>query len=324
MTLPGLRAAVDTLSPEVRHAAGVHFGWWDAAGTPREVPAGKMIRPALVLACAHATGAGTAQAVPAAVAVELAHNASLLHDDVIDHDATRRGRPTLWVELGTPAAILTGDALFFLAVQTLTRAGGPLAERGGPDLIHTIQRLIGGEYVDTLLEGAVAPRLSVVEEMAGAKTGALIARACALGALAGGAPESVVEDLAAFGTHLGAAFQLVDDVLGIWGEERLTGKPAHSDLRSRKKSLPVTAALTADHPAARALDALYRRAEPFGTAELPGIAALIAEAGGRTWAEARAAHHIAEAHRHLAAARPSPRAERVLTALADLVTHRNH
>ncbi|MFF3214343.1 polyprenyl synthetase family protein [Streptomyces sp. NPDC002886] len=282
-----------------------------------------MVRPALVLACCRAVGGDKMQGLPAAVAVELIHNASLLHDDIIDHDATRRGRPTLWAQLGLPAAILAGDALFFLAIDVLTDAGGPLAVGGINSLTAATQKLIGGEYTDVLLEEQTSAPLSVVEAMAQAKTGELIAEACALGALAGGASPATISLLKRFGVHLGAAFQLVDDILGIWGDPLQTGKPGYSDLRARKKSLPVAAALNAGGPAAARLGELYARAEPFSEEELTLVAGLVDQANGRAWAEKTAASHIRAARRHLVAACPSPGAAEDLNVLARMITHRD-
>lgn len=325
LVVPGLQQTVEGLAPEVRHAVGLHFGWWDREGRMQEAaPTGKMIRPALVLASCRAAGGTTAKGLPAALAVELIHNASLLHDDLIDHDETRRGRPTLWAQLGLPAAILAGDALFFLAIDVLAHAGGPLAEHGVPRLTSAVQELIGGEYIDTLLEHETAPDLETVEAMAAGKTGALIAQSCALGAMAADAPEQTVEHLAAFGAHLGAAFQLIDDLLGIWGDEKATGKPVYSDLRSRKKSLPVTTALATNHPAAEQLRNLYTRTEPFTEAELPMIADLLEQTGARAWTEQEASWHTRAARTHLAQTNPRPSPAAELAALADLVTHRDH
>jgi geranylgeranyl diphosphate synthase type I len=125
VTEPGLREAVSRLPERIRHPVGEHWGWWDSSDRPLQGRAGKTMRPALALLACEAVGGQTAAGVPAAVAVELVHNASLLHDDLIDGDRLRRGRPAVWAELGMPAAVLAGDALFFLAVQVLSQAPPP-------------------------------------------------------------------------------------------------------------------------------------------------------------------------------------------------------
>ncbi|WP_328296375.1 polyprenyl synthetase family protein [Streptomyces sp. NBC_00435] len=322
--LPSMQRAVSTLPEEIRNLAGIHFGWWDAAGDFTDGPAGKAVRPALTLAVCQAMGGAGADALPAAVAVELVHNASLIHDDLIDRDATRHGRPTIWHQFGLPAAVLTGDALFFLAIDTLRRGSPALAGLGVTRLTLAVQALIGGEYHDTLLEGQILPILDDVISMTEAKTSVLIAEACALGAIAADACPERVAHLYAFGLHLGSAFQLVDDLLGIWGESATTGKPIWSDLRSRKKSLPVAAALTSDHPAASTLRRLYSQHGAFTENQLVEVAALIDEAGGRRWAATTAEDHIGKAMTHLqdASAAPGPAAE--LSALARHIAHRDH
>jgi geranylgeranyl diphosphate synthase type I len=159
--------------------------------------------------------------------------------------------------------------------------------------------------------------------MAAGKTAALIAGACALGAISAGARPVQVTDLRAFGHHLGLAFQIVDDLLGIWGDSRTTGKPAGADLRSRKKSLPVVAALASGTRAGDDLAVLYHRNGPLTDAELAQTARLIEEAGGREWAEREADRQRRHASRHLAAAALDLDGARVLLSLADLVTHRD-
>ncbi|WP_438309633.1 polyprenyl synthetase family protein [Streptomyces sp. HUAS TT3] len=327
LTHPALRAAVEGLPVGIRHPVGVHFGWWDQAGTPLEGGrAGKAVRPALVLTACEAVGGVREAGVAAAVAVELVHNASLLHDDIIDGDRLRRGRPAVWAALGVPAAILAGDALFLLAVQTVAEAPGPLGAAGPGMLTRAVQELIDGEYVDTLLEDREVASVPVAEvtAMAQGKTGALIAASCALGAVAGGADEQRVGCLRAFGVHVGAAFQLIDDVLGIWGDPVRTGKPAGADLAARKKSLPIAAALASRCAAGRELGRLYSGSGPLGTAEVARAAGLVEEAGGRSWAVRAAERHTRQALEELAAARPQRTAAAELRALADLVTGRDH
>jgi len=128
LVTPALRAAVTSLPTSMRRITGYHFGWWDADGQAATGDSGKALRPALVLLAAAAVGGTPETAVPAAVAVELVHNFSLLHDDVMDNDATRRHRPTAWRVFGVPAAILAGDALLTLAFDVLAASGHPSAQ----------------------------------------------------------------------------------------------------------------------------------------------------------------------------------------------------
>ncbi|MET8450863.1 polyprenyl synthetase family protein [Streptomyces sp. NPDC005209] len=324
VTLPALRQAVDGLPGRIRHLVGVHFGWWDLTGAPSAGNDGKALRPALALLAGTAAGGGPETGVPAAVAVELVHNASLLHDDIIDQDRLRRGRPALWVQLGVPAAILAGDALFFLATRVLAETPPPLGEAAAGQLTAAVQQLIDGEYADILLESRAAVSVAECEAMAAGKTGSLIAAACGLGALAAGADEERVGHLRAFGTHVGVAFQLVDDCLGIWGDPVRTGKPAGSDLAARKKSLPIAAALGSGGAAGEELRSLYARPEPLSPAEVARAADLVAATGSLTWAVEQADQHIQRAMDRLNAADPDPTAAAELIALTQFVTGRDH
>lgn len=315
LVLPALASAVDRLPPSVRHVAGYHLGWWDEHGRPSGTWAGKAIRPALALLSAESAGGRPEAAVPAAVAVELAHNFTLLHDDVLDGDRTRRHRPTAWAVFGVDAAILAGDALLALATDVLLASSHPTSARV---LTAAVLDLVDGEHAD--LAFARRDEVSVAEcvAMAEHKTASLLAAACALGARFADAPESVVDSLRSFGHLLGVAYQHVDDLLGIWGNPATTGKPAHSDLHNLKKSLPVVAALASGTPAGRELAARYRAGRPLDVARL---AELVEAAGGHAWSRAEVDRLLSEALGRLDSAPPRPAAE--LAALARLVTHRN-
>ncbi|MER6913594.1 polyprenyl synthetase family protein [Streptomyces sp. NPDC000594] len=318
---PLLRSRVCRLPRRIRHVCGVHFGWWTEHGTaPDTLDTRKLIRPALTLLACQAVGGAARDARPAAVAVELVHNAGLLHDDIIDQDPLRRGRPALWAAQGVPAAILAGDALFFAAVQALVDAPG--ADRSVPVLLNTVQGLIEGEYRDVLLETG-DDREHEALRVAVAKTAVLLACACELGAAAGGAAPARAGHLRAFGHHLGIAFQCADDLLGIWGDPRTTGKPARSDLRHRKVSLPVAAAMAQDSAQARQLRELYRAGAPLGDDDCARAADLIERTGAREATERRALGHVTDALRHLDSAEPDPVPAAELAALAHLVVHRD-
>ncbi|MFL4946294.1 polyprenyl synthetase family protein [Streptomyces sp. MMS24-I31] len=290
---PVLAETVGRLHPWVGEMAGYAFGWCEVGGAPAAAPGGKGVRQALAVLGAEAAGADGRDGVAAAVAVELVHAFSLVHDDIMDGDATRRGRPTVWKAYGTGPAVLAGDALFALAVETLAAApGGTTALRR---LSVTLADLLRGQADDLLFAtrpwtGPERVRPAEYRAMAEHKTGALLGCAAALGAVLGGAPPATADALDRAGRHLGVAFQVVDDVLGLWGDPAVTGKPVHADLRERKKTFPVLAALDAPHPAASHLAGLLE-SDGEGTE----AAALIEAAGGRAAA-------LAEAHRHVAAA----------------------
>ncbi len=301
LATPVLRAAVDRLAPPMDTVAAYHFGWIDAQGRPTDGDGGKAVRPALAVLSAEVTGAAPETGVPGAVAVELVHNFSLLHDDLMDGDEQRRHRDTVWKVHGPAQAILVGDALFALANEVLLELGTVEAGRATRRLTTASRALIDGQAQDISYEHR--DRVSVEEclEMEGNKTGALLASASSIGAVLGGADDRTADALERYGYHLGLAFQAVDDLLGIWGDPEATGKQTWSDLRQRKKSLPVVAALAADGPASERLgeilaaDAKSSDFATFSEEEFAARAALIEEAGGREWTadEARRQHTVA-------------------------------
>ncbi|MEU6539568.1 family 2 encapsulin nanocompartment cargo protein polyprenyl transferase [Streptomyces sp. NPDC047000] len=325
---PELRSAVESLPGPMGRIGLYHFGWRNADGTAADGDSGKAIRPALVLTAAGALGGPRARgaAVRAAVAVELVHNFTLLHDDVMDRDATRRHRPTAWTVFGDADAILVGDALQALALRMLAEDPHPAAAEAAARLAGCVVELCAGQQADTALEQREPDEVTLAEvlDMAEGKTGALLGCACALGALYAGADSGAVEALDAFGREAGLAFQLIDDVIGIWGDPDRTGKPAGADLAARKKSLPVVAALTSGTPAAAELAELYRLPhEEDDPARLARIALAVERAGGRDWAQAEAADRMARALGSLARALPDPDDAGGLLALAEFVTRRS-
>ena len=162
---PALRAAVDRLSdPRMRAVCGYHFGWLDADGRPADAAGGKALRPALAVLSAEAAGARAEVGVAPAVAVELVHNFSLLHDDVMDRDVERRHRPTGWVVFGDGQAILGGSAMLVLAIEELVRAGDGAA-RCLPALVDTVQELISGQSADLAMEQGPGTDLNQVLRM---------------------------------------------------------------------------------------------------------------------------------------------------------------
>ncbi|MEU6217086.1 family 2 encapsulin nanocompartment cargo protein polyprenyl transferase [Streptomyces sp. NPDC047022] len=320
---PELRRAVDSLPGPLRRIARYHFGWEHADGTPASGNAGKAIRPALVLTAARALGGREAVAVRAAAAVELIHNFTLLHDDLMDRDATRRHRPTAWTVFGDADAILAGDALQALALGLLAQDRHPVSGAAAARLAACVVELCAGQQTDTAMErrGPDEVTLDEVLATAEAKTGALLGCACSLGALYAGADDEDVEALDAFGREAGLAFQLIDDVIGIWGDPSRTGKPAGADLMARKKSLPVVAALASGTPAAADLAELYRG--PYTEGELERTVLAVEQAGGRDWAQLQAADRMGRAMQELSRAVPDPEAAGGLLALAEFVTRRS-
>lgn len=283
----GLRSAVDRLPAPASRIASYHFGWADTEGALIEGRSGKALRPLLTLLAAQAVGGHWAPAVPAAVAVELVHNFSLIHDDIIDRDTVRRNRQTAWKVFGTTDALLVGDALHALAFEVLAAEDDEQEyfTHGAHLLAATVRALIDGQLADTRFEGRERVGIAECVAMSEAKTASLIGCATELGSLYGGGSPEQMEALRDFGFRLGLTFQHVDDLLGIWGDPVVTGKPTFSDLRSRKKSLPVVAALGSGRPGVAELSRLYTGTEPLDEAQVHRIAELVEQCGGRRASE---------------------------------------
>ncbi len=228
---PELDKAVGRLGAELRQPAEHHL----AGG-------GKGVRGALAVLGAGACSGNEADGVPGAVAVELVHNYSLIHDDIIDNDEERRHRPTVWSAFGVGRAIVVGDALANLANQILLEDPTPRRVRAAQLLAESTALMIAGQADDMAFERLGSVSAEACLKMEEGKTGALLSCASAIGAVLAGGDDATIKALATFGLRVGVAFQAVDDVLGIWGEPELTGKPVGSDLLTHKKSLPVAIA----------------------------------------------------------------------------------
>ncbi len=312
---PALREAVHGLHPDPGRIASHAFGWCDVNGEPSTGGGGKGVRPALTVLGAEAVGAGADVAVPAAVAIELIHTFSLMHDDIMDGDERRRHRDSAWKAFGTGPAVLAGDALFALAVRVLSGADGV---RGG-SAVHQLSLMLGelvhGQADDVLFEtrpwtGRGAVGLAEYRAMAARKTGALLGCAASLGPTLADAHPRRTNALAEAGRQWGLAFQAVDDVLGIWGDPAVTGKPAHSDLRRGKKTLPVLAAIALTPAIGPHLERLLGGEGPHDDDRVRRAADLIDEAGGRAYA-------LRDARTRVFAARDRLRAAPLVTAPVD-------
>lgn len=293
LVLPAMRAAVDRLDDDLlRRVAGYHLGWLDADGKPVHSGGGKAIRPTLAVLSAEAAGGTAGDGVPSAVAVELVHNFSLLHDDIMDGDVQRRHRPTGWVVFGQSPAILAGNAMLTAAMQVLIDSG-PGGQRALPRLLAAVQDLIRGQSEDLALEGKASVVLDEVLQMEAGKTAALLACASSIGAVAAGAPAGVVDGLANYGHQLGVAFQLVDDIIGITGNAAVTGKSSSSDVRAGKRSAPIVAALLSETETGNRLARLLAQAPLTTDDDVMLATKLIDESGGLDWATREADRRLA-------------------------------
>lgn len=326
---PALRSAVETLDPTSGRISAYHLGWVDADGRPAN-GGGKAVRAALALLSARAAGAPVEVGVPGAVAVELVHNFSLVHDDLMDRDVQRRHRPTVWAMWGASTAILVGDAMLSLAHQVLAEAGGLVGDRNATAasavLARSTRELIRGQFDDLAFEQRSVVSLEECVGMAAGKTGALLGAAAAIGAVLAGADSCTVAALTAYGEQLGLAFQLVDDLLGIWGDSAVTGKPVGSDLRTRKKSLPISYAVNSGTEAgerlSRWLSERSAETDADSDAAIARAAGWVEAAGGRDWALLEASARLALAEAALTRAEISDEVRDELVAVGQFVVAR--
>lgn len=294
-----------------------HLGWMSSELEPMAGRAGKRVRPLVCLLVCDAAGGDWELAVPAAAAIELLHNFSLIHDDIEDDSTTRRGRESLWTLWGIPQAINAGDSMFAIALDLLAR----LVDRGvAPDttaeatsvLTRACVELTKGQHLDMWFEHQENVDVDQYLRMISGKTAALISATTEIGAIIAGSSWERRERYAAFGRNLGMAFQVYDDILGVWGDEAAVGKSAASDIVNRKKTLPVLYGL-AQSPELRDL-----YAEP--AIDLVRAVEALDAAGAKEYTLAAAQRYSDEAVAHLEAAAPAGLAGEALRALtAELV-----
>jgi geranylgeranyl diphosphate synthase type I len=296
-----------------------HMGWVDPTWQPVTGRSGKRVRPLLCLLACQAAGGEWEQALPAAAALELLHNFSLLHDDIEDHSDTRRGRDTVWKLWGVPQAINVGDSMFATAFGALVR----LRERSVPDsaVVQVLEifsqaciELTKGQHLDMRFERE--PMVTVYEylDMVEGKTAALLQGACAIGAIVAGASAVQRQRLALFGRNLGLAFQAYDDLLGIWGQEEAVGKSTASDILTRKKTLPVVFALAESEE--------FRQLYAQPSIDLPRVVQLLEQLGADKYASGMAQGFSEVALDNLTAAEPKEPAGQMLAEMANRLLRR--
>lgn len=323
-----LRKALATPHPSLAPFYGMmryHLGWVDEGFSPIEAKGGKRLRPLLCLLVCEAAGGNPEQALPAAVAVELVHNFSLVHDDIEDASPLRRHRPTVWRVWGVPQAINVGDALFALAQLALQG----LAEQGIPParalaafevLEGACLALTEGQYLDLNFEERLDVTVEEYLRMIRGKTAALLAACAHLGALVASDDTELLTHYRSFGENLGMTFQIVDDILGIWGEESVTGKPVADDIRQRKKSLPVVYALGL-RAGKQGLREIYGK-DKLTEEDVRRAMAILDEAGARRYAERLARDYHWRALAELEATGVENEAQADLRELADFLIER--
>ncbi|WP_208615130.1 polyprenyl synthetase family protein [Streptomyces caeruleatus] len=274
-----------------------------------------------MLAAADGVGLGPEDVRCQAAALELLHNSTLIHDDIIDADELRRGRPAAWKVFGTSLAILAGDALQALALRMVVDDQGPGRAEISSVFAEAIGLVLAGQSREFTVRLGPGTGIAEYDRIVEEKTSALLECALVTPAVRAGRPEHVLAALCGAGRHLGLAFQICNDIEDIWGDPVVTGKPARSDILRRNPSFPVLAALSADSPAGERLSRLWH-ADGTTAAHLQEMADLVEESGGRRTAEQLARSHLDSALEHLGRAELSSAASTDLTALFDRIVHR--
>src|SRR5437588_10092903 len=313
-----------------------HLGWVDASFSPVTSNAGKLLRPTLLLLAYEASGAWGMtnshagylhRALPAAAAVELTHNFTLIHDDIEDGDAERRHRSTLWKLWGIPQAINTGDGLFALARLTLwgvldEGVEGTIAAHLGAVLDEACLVLSEGQYLDISFEGRQDISVAAYVDTIGRKTAALMACAAEMGAMLGTRNQETIERLRSFGYAMGLAFQVRDDLLGVWATTAELGKTPAGDIYRRKKSLPILHALeNASVHDQQFLREVYQQEKPITSEQVEEVLAIFARTQTKAYCCAFLAEQCRAAHEALASVPrlTSPVSSRAIDDLETLV-----
>jgi geranylgeranyl diphosphate synthase type I len=294
-----LKEVIDSCPPALGNMLRYHMGWQDEDGDPCNRESGKSIRSVLCLLSCQAVGGETSKLIPAAAAVELIHSFSLIHDDIEDASCERHHRPTVWRLWGQSQAINAGDAMFTLAYLALVKLKGKgIADEKIVSSAKMLSRacldLCEGQYLDVEYEKRLDISVDDYLDMAGKKTAALFAVATSLGAYLGGKDGRLVEVFHVFGRELGVAYQICDDILGIWGAEESTGKSS-GDISQRKKTLPVVYALeNSSGGTRRKLEKLYSR-KSIGDEDIREVMRILERLGARDYAENLAEQHYCKA-----------------------------
>jgi geranylgeranyl diphosphate synthase type I len=262
-----------------------HFGY-GAEGQRK----GKRLRPRILLLVAEEEGAPRELAIDAAVAIELLHNYSLVHDDIEDHDEIRHGRKTLWARYGVAHGINAGDAMCAMSYLALLRCCSDHPPNALTEMARTLHEanlaMCAGQGLDIMFESADAVTFDQYLTMIEGKTAALFSAACEMGALSAGLDQARTRSYRDLGRLYGVAFQIRDDVLGTWGLSTVTGKPSGADIARRKRSFPVVWALAGPPSAAqqRVADA-YAQNRILGEGEVGEVIAALDVLGAREAAD---------------------------------------
>jgi geranylgeranyl diphosphate synthase type I len=278
-----------------------HLGWVDNSFAPMTINPGKLLRPTLLLLAYEASGAWgltnqalnrsdyLRRALPAAASVELTHNFTLIHDDIVDHDTERHHQPTLWTVWGSSQGINTGDGMFALsrlALWDVLQEGveGEIAARLGTVLDRACLVVAEGQYLDLSFERREDISVFMYLDMISRKTAALMSCATEMGALLGTRDTTTIKSLCDFGYEIGIAFQVRDDLLGVWASTAELGKTSAGDIYRRKRSLPILHAL--EHASAedqQTLHQIYKQEASLSEHEVASVLAIFERTSTRAY-----------------------------------------
>jgi geranylgeranyl diphosphate synthase type I len=325
-----IKEALKIAPPFIQGVISYHFGWVDQNFQPANFETGKILRPTLCLLVFEALTGGYEAALPAAAAIEMIHNFSLIHDDIEDSDLERRGRPTAWAIWGKPLAINIGDYLYTLAFKCLYQLD---TARFAPETIFSVLRLVNeaclsltaGQDLDLRFEQLQAVSTDMYLDMVYKKTGALLEAAILSGALLGTTNAQIIENYQEFARNIGTAFQVRDDILGIWGDSARTGKSTDNDLRRKKKTLPVIYVLN-EAPTGRRdqLHALYAMPEPLSDDQVKFVRESLEQVNAYQYAQDVAGGHIEKAFTALDRIAISNRAHSELETISKFLVNRTY
>ena len=313
-TLPG----VGSLAPFYGQMQ-YHLGWVDTTYSPVSSNPGKLLRPTLLLLAYEAAGAsnhnaGTVthnsshlrRALPAAASVELTHNFTLIHDDIEDGDTERRHRSTVWNVWGVPQAINTGDGMFALARLALwdvvhEGVDPAIAVRLGAVLDRACLVIAEGQYLDISFETREDISVAMYVDMISRKTATLMSCAAEMGALLGTHDVETIASLRSFGYAIGIAFQVRDDLLGVWASTAELGKTPAGDIYRRKKSLPILHAIEQSSPSdQQLLQQVYTQLTPVTSEQVEAVLSIFARTHTKAYCRSFLAEQCRLAHEALA------------------------
>ncbi len=326
----GLRDALTDSELPLYGMLRYHLGWQDEHGKPLEANSGKAVRPALCLFACEAVGGQWSTALPAAVAIELIHNFSLVHDDIQDGDTHRRHRATVWYLWGHSHGVNAGDAMNILGNLAMFGSDGAAlppqtALTASRILTKACADMIEGQVLDLSFEQRANIRVDDYLLMISKKTGALLAASFHMGAAIGTHEARTTSEMLEFGKELGLLFQVRDDMLGVWGKPEVTGKSAANDIHRRKKSLPVVHALEHAKGASRdRLLAIYKSESPLTEKDLSDVLTIFAEVGSARYCEELARQTAEASLRHIESVEMSLAAKRECAEMTRFLLEREY